>query len=343
MVTGLDDVDRWDRKVIVVAIGSLLMLIGVTAAIAGPVEMYCFSLFSQGGRFHYEGFGFGSLMFGNIASQIIGYYLIAMVFIPLGYGHLRRRRWARPLALALLWFWTILGIPISLAFLFALLSAKPLSSVLALAVVIAVVVAYPAIPSVLIRFYRREDVRTTFEEGDSESCWIEGLPVPILVLGLLFAFYVVVLHILILFNGIFPLFGIWMTELPGIALIDIASLSLVVLIWGVLARRRWAWWGSLLYFALITVSWVLTLATSTWSDILRSVDFPPFEMEMLEGLPLQGFHLAILVGVPLLLTIGAILRAKGCFDTRRRGQSGPPSAGKEVQQAALARGPDFLL
>ena len=39
--------------------------------------MYCFYLFSEGGRFHYEGFGFGSFMFGNIASQIVGYYLIA--------------------------------------------------------------------------------------------------------------------------------------------------------------------------------------------------------------------------------------------------------------------------
>jgi hypothetical protein len=58
----------------------------------GPLEMYCFYLFSEGGHFYYEGFGFGSFMFGNIASQIIGYCLIAAVCVPLGYGHLATRR-----------------------------------------------------------------------------------------------------------------------------------------------------------------------------------------------------------------------------------------------------------
>jgi len=310
------DASHKDRKLILGAIGGSLMLVGGIAAVAGPVEMYCFTLFSKGGRFHYEGFGFGSFMFGNIACQIIGYYLIALVFIPLGYGHLRFRRWARPLALASLWFWTVLGIPLSLAFLFALLSAKPLSVVAALVVAIAVGVAYPMLPGVLIRFYRSEDVRMTFERRDPRSYWLERLPIPILVLSMLFTFYVVVLHILILFNGIFPVFGQWMNELRGIALIDAASLCLMVLIWGVLRRRRWAWWGSLLYFALMTISWILTLAASDWSGILSAVDFPLFEMEMLRRLPLQGFHLSILAGVPLLLTIAAILRAKACFESQ---------------------------
>jgi hypothetical protein len=298
--------------------GGLMMLIGGIAAAVGPLEMYCFALFSEGGRFHYEGFGFGSLMFGNIASQIIGYYLIALVLIPLGYGHLRLRRWARPLALALLWFWTILGMPLSLVFLFALLSAKPLSSIAALAVVSAVVIAYPAIPGLLLRFYRSDDVRMIFEVRDHRSCWIERLPIPILVLSMLFIFYIVVLHILILFNGVFPLFGNWMNELAGIALIDVASLGLMILLWGVLGQRLWAWWGSLCYFTCITMSWVFTLATSGWSDILEALDFPPFEMEMLQRLPLQGLHLSVLAAVPLLLTLVAILRARGAFEAQHR-------------------------
>jgi hypothetical protein len=312
-----EDTEHRDRTLILIAIGGLLLLIGGVAAVAGPVEMYCFTLFSEGGRFHYEGFGFGSFMFGNIACQIMGYYLTAMVFIPLGYGHLRLRRWARPLALALLWFWTVVGVPLSLAFLFALLSAKPLSLIAAVVVVSLVVVAYPAMPSLLIRFYRSRDVRMTFEERAPESSWIERYPVPILVLALLSAFYVVVLHVLILFNGVFPLFGNWLTALPGITLIAVASLCLVGLIWGVLGRQKWAWWGSLLYFASMSVSWIVTLATSTWSEILTAMDFPQFEVEMLRHVPLQGFHLSILAGFPLLLTVGAILRAKRCFEAER--------------------------
>jgi hypothetical protein len=73
-------------------IGVLLLLSGIAIGFLGPLEMYCFYLFSEGGRFNYEGFGFGSLMFANIASQIIGYYLIAIIFILLGFGQLKVRR-----------------------------------------------------------------------------------------------------------------------------------------------------------------------------------------------------------------------------------------------------------
>ena len=304
-----------DRTVALAIVGAVLLLVGGVAAVAGPLEIYCFDLFSEGGRFHYEGFGFGSFMFANIASQIAGYYLIALVFIPLGYGHLRLRRWARPLALALLWFWTVMGVPLCIAFLFALLSAKPLSPILSMAVIALTCVAYPAIPAVMIRFYRSKAVRATFEKGEPAPHWIESLPVPVIVEGLLLAFYVVVLHALILLNGAFPLFGRWVTGLPGIAIIDIVCLALVLLIWGILKQQKWGWWGSLLSFATLTVSWLFTLFTSTWQDVLDALDFPAFERELMERVPLQGYHLAILAAAPLLLTLVAILRAKGSICT----------------------------
>src|SRR4030042_2937158 len=95
--------DYKDRSRIIAALGGLLMLGGVAIGFLAPLEMYCFYLFSEGGRFAYEGFGFGSFMFGNIAGQIVGYYLIAGILIPLGYGHLNKRRWARTVSLTLLW------------------------------------------------------------------------------------------------------------------------------------------------------------------------------------------------------------------------------------------------
>jgi len=220
-----------DRRRILVAIGGVLLLIGGAAAVVGPLEMVCFTFFSEGGRFHYDGFGFGSFMFDNIACQIAGYYLIALVLIPLGYGHVRLRRWIQPISLALLWSWTVLGIPLSAVFLFALLSAKELSLVFALVFGVAVALAYPLIPALSIRFYRNRDVRLTLESKDPESDWSEEVPVPTLVVGVLFASYVVVLHALILFNGLFAVWGTWVTGLPGIVLIDVMSLCLIGLVW----------------------------------------------------------------------------------------------------------------
>lgn len=312
--------DYRDRTLILTLVGLSLLLVGIAAAFLGPVEMYCFYLFSAGGRFHYQGFGFGSFMFGNIAAQILGYYLIALILVPLGYGHLRVRRWARPLSFALVWTWLVVGIPLAVVFLFILLASKDLSAPAALTAGILLAAAYLVIPGLLILFYRSRDVRLTFEARDPGTYRIERVPMPILVLAALELFYTVVLHVAILFRGLFPLFGVWLSDLQGILVLDGAILCLALLFWGVLRRRSWAWWGSLFYFGLMTVSSILTLATSRYGDILSVLSFPPTEMAVLEGLPLRGLHFAVLIAIPLFLTLAVVVLSKRHFGSAQQVQ-----------------------
>jgi hypothetical protein len=308
--------DHRDRTPILIAIGVLLLLVGAVAAFFGPLEMYCFYLFSEGGRFHYEGFGFGSFMFGNIAAQIVGYYLIAMVCIPLGYGHLKKLRWARTLSLISLGFWLVAGVPLMVVFLFVLFTAKELSIPVALMVLAALALSYPALPAVLIWFYRTRDVKLTFETRDSRSYWIETVPQAVLVVCAVCLLCIVVLHLLVLFNGLFPLFGILLNDIGGILLIDLSILWLACLIWGLLRLKRWAWWGALVYFGLLASSTILTLSMSSLSDILSATRFPPFEMQILSNIPLAGIHFAPLVGIPLLITLGLIAFSRRYFKGR---------------------------
>ncbi|MGA9351918.1 MAG: hypothetical protein WBW48_24370 [Anaerolineae bacterium] len=318
MKEAINDAVYRDRRPILAVIGGLLLLIGIAAALLGPLEMYCFYLFSEGGRFHYEGFGFGSFMFGNIASQIVGYYLIAIVFIPLGYGHLKIRRWARTLALALLGFWLVVGVPLIVAFLFVAVTAKDLSLAVVLIMLVVLALSYLVAPGLLIWFYRSRNVRLTFETKDPKTYWVERFPIPVLVLCSLYLFYIIVLHILIFFNGIFPLFGVLLVDIQGILLLDILIVCLACLIWGTFRLRTWAWWGSVIYFGLITSSSILTLCRSSLSDILSRMKFAPTEMEALQGLPFQGWHLAAFIGIPLLLTLGLIILSKRYFGTEGR-------------------------
>lgn len=292
--------------------GILMLLAGLVAALYGPAEAYCFYLFSEGGRFHFEGFGFGSLVFASIAWQVIAYELIAVLLIPLGFGHLRRRRWARVGMIALLWCAWIAGAPLVVVFMF-LLSFKDPAPAAALLAVLAAVLAYLALPGLLMRFYHSPAVRQVFESIEPEPSWVERLPMPVLVLALLFSGYVIALHFPLFFNGIFPLFGAWLSGLQGILALDLAILSLAGLTWGVSQRKPWAWWGSLAYFSLLTVSTLLTLLQSSFVEILAVMRLPPAEMEILKNVPLQGLHLAPFVGLPLTLTLLAILRARRCF------------------------------
>ncbi len=306
-----------DRSRILVIIGMLVLLVGLANAVLGPVEIYCFYLFSRGGPFHYEGFGFGSFMFGYIAAQIVGYYLLAALLIPLGYGHLRLRRWARTLSLTLLYAWLVLGVPFLFVFLFVLLTAKDLAPATALVALFLVGLSYLVVPAWLIRFYQGQNVRLTLESRDPDPSWLERRPLPILVLCVLFLFYIIVWHILILFRGIFPLYGSWLVNLEGIVAITVAILSLLWLTWGLFRLRTWAWWGSLVYLSWMATAWLLTLSMSSYAHILSLLDFPPTEMQALRGLPFQGVHFALLVGIPLILTLGVLVRSKRHFDQAR--------------------------
>ena len=302
-----------DRSAVLRAIGVLSLTVGIGALLLGPVELYCFYLFTEGGRFHYPGFGFGSFMFANIATQIIGYYLIAAICIPLGYAHLRLRRWARSLALTLLWAWLVVGVPLAIVFLFVLFSSKELSYVVAAVALGLVALSYPVIPALAIWFYHSRPVRETLEAADPQTWWLDRLPTPIRVLAFLYTLYAIILHLPILLNGVFPLYGRWLTGLPGIVALDGAIAVMALLAWGTLRRQRWAWWAGLASISTLATSAVHTLATSSYGEILSAMAFPAREMEALRGIPARGVYLAAFVGLPLVLTQAAILVARRHF------------------------------
>ena len=316
-----------DRSSILMLIGILLLLVGVVCAALGPVELYCFYLFSEGGRFHYDGFGFGSFMFAFIALQIMGYYVLAMVCIPLGYAHLKPRRWARAIGLAGVGLWFVVGIPLLVVFMAILVTSKDPSPRAILSTVPLLVLAYPVLPSALAWFYRSRDVRLTFEHDDPSPHWTDQMPVPILTLCMLYIFWIIALHIAIVLSGTFPIFGILLSELHGILLIDASILILAGLTWGTFKQQSWAWWGAVVWFAGMALSVIWTFSRLSWRDLLGTMKFAPTEMEALKGVPASGVHIAAFVGLPLLATLGVILRSKRCFGTVRQM---PDSGGRPV-------------
>jgi hypothetical protein len=308
-----------DRTPVLVLFGVILLVVGVAMALLGPLEMHAMYLFAEGGRFHYDGFGIGSFMFGNIAAQIVAYYLIAVVCMPLGYGHVKRLRWARTLSLALLGCWLVVGIPLMVALMFILMTSKEVTLPIVLIALICLALSYAVVPVLLIRFYRSRDVRLTFESRDPRHNWLEEVPIAVLVICGVFGSTIVVLQVLILFNGVFPLFHVLIFQPRGIALIALSVLILVGLIWGLLALRRWAWWGAIIYWGYLTFSSIASLTRSSLEKILSEMRFAPLETEALGGIPLHGVHLAALVGIPLLVTLGLVAYSRRYF--RRSGES----------------------
>lgn len=284
-------------------------MVGVVAAVMGPIEVYCFYLFGPEGKFHYQGFGFGSLMFANVAVQVAGYYLIAIVFIPLGYGHLTRRHWARTLVEALLWCWMVVGIPLILFFLLVLLQAKPISANALSLFGLLCLLLYPVVPACLLYFYRRVEIREMFDSQDRKQSWVEQLPLSILVQGILLAFFALVHHLPLLFNGVIPFFGSFLNEADGFVLSGFVILGLVFITIGVFASKMWAWWASILYLVLMGISSVLTLTRVSFQELKTMVDFPPIEMQALQSVPLESVHILLVLLMPMLLVLIVSIRS----------------------------------
>jgi hypothetical protein len=298
------------RTMAVRLMGAAILGVGLLSAFFGPMEIYCFYLFSEGGPFHYDGFRFGSFMFANLATQILGYYFFAAILIPIGYGLLTLKGWARHLVLASVRFWIVAGLPLILAFSFVLLSSKELSLPLLILIAILVAASYLLLPWLVTRFYESPDTRLSFSSQGRGRSWIEETPIPALTLAYVLFFFMLVLHTHIFFNGLFPLFGHWISGLRGIILADVSIIFLLVMLWGTLQARLWAWWCTLAYFSLMFVSYVTTLFSSSWSDILSVLNLPAFELEILRNVPLQGYHFAVFVTIPFLLAIGLILYSR---------------------------------
>ncbi len=314
--------DYQDRRLILRALGVVLLLAGVGCAFLGPVELYVFYLFSEGGRFFYEAFGFGSFMFGNIALQVAGYYLIAAILIPLGYGHVQLRRWARTLALALLWTWVLLGLPLLIVLFFMTVSVKSFSPAGGAVFVALLALSYLVLPWLGIRFYRGRNVRATLEAHDPQPSALESHPMAILVICLVDLFFFIALHVPILFHGLFPLFGTLRGGLEGIYLIDTTVLVLGLLLWGTWQQRMWAWWGSVLYYALLATTWVVTFVQTPYPDLLAWLQLAPTEMEALSGIPLQGYEVGAFVALPMLALLCVLVANRRHF--RRRPAMTPP-------------------
>jgi hypothetical protein len=279
-------------------IGALLLVAGLAAAYIAPIEIYTYYAFAPGGRFSYEGFNFGSFMFAYITIQVAGYYLLAALGITLGYGHLARTRWARPLTVTGLWFWLVCGLPLMVIALLMLVTSKGATVTGLLIGLPFMALAYPVGPMLLLRFYQSEPVREVFEQRQPATFQFDTIPLSVRGMCALLGFIILALHLPMLLNGVFPLFGRLLTGRQGFMVLDILILALAGLTWGFAHQKRWAWIGVLLVFVLLAASNATTFAQHSLLDGLLAMRLPATEMAFFQGVPFLKQPLALPAALP---------------------------------------------
>ncbi len=317
MDTTTQSTDHRNHSLILKLIGGLMLLGGFAAALIGPVEIYAYYAFTGGGKFHYDGFGFGSFMFAYITSQVAGYYAIAAVLIPLGCGHLKLRRWARSLTLTGLWIWLVAGFPLTVIAYLMLFQAKRLALPLIIIVLVLAPLIYPVAPLLLMRFYRGQNVQLTFETADPHPAPIDQIPLPVRGLCGLLILTIITLHAPLLLRGVFPYFGRLLTGLDGFWALDILIVALAVLTWGLARQKLWGWWGVLIVVGLTTLSGILTFLQVTLRDALFAMQLPAYEMDWFKNVPILDGYYGLFTISPLIVTLVIIILVRRHFGARQ--------------------------
>ncbi len=299
-------------------LGILQLAIGLLSLGIAPLEIYSFYLFSEGERFYYDGFGVGSFLYGLIFAQIIGYYFIAFIFIPIGYGHLKLKVWALKLSKSCIWFWIIFGLPIMMFFL-PLLSMKEIDVKYPIFFSAFIILLFIIIiPGLLLSFYNQKNVKELFKNINYSNAIIRNIPMNGYLLLLVYILYILIFHVMLFYKGIFPFFGKFLIDFKGLLLYDLCILLMFLLIYGLLKRKYWTWILSIIFFVLMSISTFMTLINYQYINIIELLDFPKLENDIFAKLPLKSSYILMAIVGILLLTIILIIKAKKYYTKERK-------------------------
>ena len=118
-------------------LGYSLLIIGLVAAYYGPLEIYCFYMFTEIGPLYSEDFNFGTLMFATLVISNISYYLIAFFLIPISIGLIKLRDWGRKLLINLIYICIISLASGLVSFIFSIPRLKDYLNIMLILVIIA--------------------------------------------------------------------------------------------------------------------------------------------------------------------------------------------------------------
>ena len=304
----------------------LMVAVGLVAAYYGPLEVYVFYMFSPGGRFAYDGFAVGTLWFAYLVLQNLGYYLIAVLLLPLGIGTFTLRRWAYTLTRVVLWLWLGAGILVSINWAVLVLyqlSANPSdpTTTLRTAVFSSILILFTlVIPVLLLCLYSRDAVRDIYEISDPRIYWTERYPFPMLIVLSIILVGILAFHVALFLQGLYPFFGEIIWGRSGVRWLAGNILIQLVILFGLIRLKRLALWSAVIYYSLLCLSAALSFYGHSLADVFNEMTLPQFELEFLARLKfMNGISMSFLI-IPVVLALLGILiySRKYFYHTKKR-------------------------
>ena len=279
-----------DRTLGLIIFGVVSILIGVVCALLVPLSLVAVALSGSAAG---PGVDYRSAL---SASAL--YTVMAVVFVWLGIGSIRARRWARELLLSISWIWLLTGIctllicvlvvPGVMRQLGAAEALPPELMLLVVLVTIGVIgLLYVVLPGLFVLFYRSPHVAATCRVRHPGPQWIDDCPQKLLTLTVVWVLAAVSVLLMPAYDFIFPFFGTLLTGAAGAALWALVLAVCVALAVGSCRRAPWAWWSG--------VALTFTAALSSTVTVLR---YDLAEVTTLMNLPEEQVSLIVALGLP---------------------------------------------
>lgn len=287
---GTDEVYR-DRSLGLVVFGVIEILIGAFLALMVPLALL--ALWVSGGG------ASGSSTLRSTVPLLGIYAIVAVLFIWLGIGSIRARRWACDLMLAISRIWLVTGVCtllISWLVLPGLLQGfsaaeglPPEILVVAIGVTLAIVsLIYVVLPGAFVLFYRSPAVIATCRARDPRPQFTDDCPPRVQTLSVVWGMAAVSVLVMPAYNWAFPLFGGLLSGAAGVVPWIAVGVVCAGLAWGSCRRRPWAWWGAVAATVAAAASTMMTSIRMTPEDILSGLRLADEQMRVLGSIPWPG-------------------------------------------------------
>jgi hypothetical protein len=311
-----------------VIFGVLQIILGLMAALMVPlIALGAFvSRLAPGGAMHPRQF----------LSASATYVFLSVMFVWLGIGSVRTKRWARSLTLVVSWYWMILGVLITILLTAALPvtmrtalqiqqnapgAPPPAVSTGVMAVILTIIIVFCAIilvvvPIAFLVFYSRADVAATCRDRDPVEAWTDRTPLP--VLGACVVFIVGALYLLAtaVSTPIFPFFGRYLTGLAGFACFLILTALDTYLAVALFRLKPAGWWIAVLTVPVRLFSMAYTYARADLMQAYSKMGWSDAQLQMLQSSPLFRSHVILWWSLlSLVIFFGYLLWLKRYFKT----------------------------
>jgi hypothetical protein len=308
-----------DRRTALLIAGVLEILLGVGAWLLIGLMILGASMVAA------QGAGSTRTMIPGIAV----YGIAGLVFVILGVGSIRARRWARALWLVVSSFWLIGGVLAAAVVALLMASVAGVESILLIAILSFFAVFMIGLPASLLAFYRSPHVKATCEAAAPEPCWTDGCPLPVLGAALWFASMTLTLPWMgWVYGGLYPFFGHFVRGAAGHGLWMVSGLLSGIATYGIYRRIHTLWLLGLVLVLGQGISATVTYAVVDPKELFAAMGTEGAALEQIErmGMLRPSFMIGS-VSAAILPMVGLLLWARACFPKRSTGPALQPPQG----------------